>query len=402
MDEQHQNFEYSEGFGFINAFSGTDNFLNQQQEEHINSKALNEPSHQTLTPINPAFDSRSIETYPPNPPEIYDIPPHLNSTPHYTEPSMQYASIGSNINGLSEKPTNSFNIQSDPIIDTEVNQQSENASDDCNKTKEPEASTSTFNDKEKQDIESDAPSQDVINFSHSQNTVMKALGVVRKEVLGASANKKRRRIVMLNDDDSDDDCEMKKDVANKSDENVEEKDSEHESKSEEAKNEESENEESNPDALKVKTLLKSAVIIHDPDDRKKKKQRQRVLDSDEEDHMQTSVDDIGMINEDDMNEDEALVDNIIISEPTIPIIEESEIPETETNANETTEEVVKSPKQQQSPEATTKEPEEDNPKSNKNESEEKSLQENEDAEEIDPSMSVEAILENIKPMADDE
>lgn len=241
------------------------------------------------------------------------------------------------------------------------------------------------------------PQQSV--FSPEQNNMMKALGVVRKEVLApiSGSNKRRRRILQLNEDDSDDDSELKKEILQISPEKEKEK----------AENESEESEsdgEKDPEAFKARSLLKSAVIIHGPASKKKK----RVLESDEEDEMQTSVDDIGLMGE--TNEDDEMYsEDIIVSDavfdttekvipienPIIIVQDEFAVPAPPSPLKN---EDLKEVEAEKSPKAIVKSEKVER----QSEEGERIIKPEEGEAEIDPSMSVEAILENIKPMADDE
>jgi len=212
---------------------------------------------------------------------------------------------------------------------------------------------------------------------------MKALSVTRKEAQsGSSAKKKRRRILQLNDDDSDDNDDMNRELLAKSPEPNESVEMLEDDASE------SEEETLDPQEFKARSLLKSAVIIQGPDKKKKK----RVLESDDdEDPIQNiSVDDIGLgANDCEMNDDdeEPLTDVILLSEAILPldnVMEEAisepsstagikmEKPEAENEENETKESAVKELKQER-------------------------IIKTEDAE-----LDVDAILDSIQPIPEDE
>lgn len=272
--------------------------------------------------------------------------------------------------------------------------------------------------------QSSVSKQDTVTFDSSQNSMMKALGVVRKDILGAgSSNKKRKRIVVLNDDDSDEDpnSNLKNEILDKSNgeqDGCEEKNDASESDVQ-TDNEEGENL-TDIGALKAKFLLKNAVIIQGPD---KKKKKSRLLDSDDENQVQaTSVDDIGIVNEDDNNDEELFESNILITEPIIPTIapetfhEENKIEKADSFPAVETETAHESEIPKQSSEQISEIPSVANTESKiseeKNPAEKNDAPKTTDTEsfqpqsaeetEIDPTMSVEAILENIKPMADDD
>lgn len=254
-------------------------------------------------------------------------------------------------------------------------------------------------------------------FSPEQNNMMKALGVMRREVLApvSGSKKRRRRILQLNEDDSDDDNELKKELLISPEKEKKENDEGTEDSSLDSDSDEPSADD--PGALKARFLLKSAVIIQGPDSKKKKKKR--ILESDDEDEMQTSVDDIGLVesNENEENDEEMFHNDIVvdsvfetlddecekvvsIENPIIPqdefVVPAPPAPLKKVKVDPTKEE-NSTEKETEKPPATVKKEEEESEQAQ----DIKGIIKTEDGD-IDPSMSVEAILENIKPMADDE
>lgn len=134
-----------------------------------------------------------------------------------------------------------------------------------------------------------------LTISPEQKQMMKALGVMSKEVQGSGyPKKKRRRILQLNDDDSDDNTNDR-DLLNKSPipeqaktvvEDPNKPDTEDSSEDSESDTDQAN---TDPQVLKARSLLKGAVIIQ----ANEKKRKIRVLESDDEEQMEMSVDDIG-------------------------------------------------------------------------------------------------------------
>lgn len=403
MDQQHQNnYESFNDFSFVNAFAaGSENsYLNQQVgSSDINSKSMSELGLPTL--MNQEFDQRTIGNS-----SLYDLSnPQYSQIPYHQMPSSRVVSATVLHQKEKSMVENSLSTLDENVEKKMVNDQFPNQP--CS-----------------------SKSSDTVSFDPSQNSMMKALGVVRKDVLASSTNnKKRKRIVVLNDDSDDDTSKLKNEVFNKSNDNLnettlvsEEKGDASESDLDDTDNDEGENL-TDIGALKAKFLLKNAVIIQGPD---KKKKKSRLLDSDDESQMQaTSVDDIGLMNEDD-NEDESFENDILINDPIVPI--EDPVTSTEYRDEETKLEKQSTPSEAETLDKTSLDKEnltkssstvaEDvnegklNEKLKLSESEKNDVEiktteaslktQNEDENEIDPSMSVEAILENIKPMADDD
>lgn len=393
MDQQHQGYESFNDFGFVNAFaSGSENFTMTQSSNEMNSKALNDLGLPAL--INQDYDTRTIENS-----SLYG----LSAAPSAQYSGLQYHEMShtppsaSGMSGMEAKvPTNQNNEQS--VTTTATNEKS---------------STTVENNLQP----GPSKASETVAFDSSQNTMMKALGVMRKDVSGGSSSKKRRRIVLLNDDDSDDACELKKELLNKSsalDVSIAKKNADdNDSKSEgsEADNESDHEEaESLTDlgALKAKFLLKNAVIIQDPDNKKKKK-NSRLLDSDDEEQLQTtSVDDIGLLNENE-EEEESFENDILIAEPIIPIESipnQEEVPLDVEVAKKSDEKVkddkVVNDEVKVDNQNETKKVDSADKKVKAPTNESKISPTDNEEQEIDPAMSVEAILENIKPMADDD
>lgn len=397
MDQQNHNYESFNDFSFVNAFAaGSENYaINQQQTVGSDIKNMNEIGLPAL--INQDFDSRTIGNA-----SLYDL-----SNPHYS--NVTYHNQMTSTTPVPVEQEN-VNIHS---CNTEASQKS-----GVNKIQ-------TDNFPEQQHHPPIKLSSDTVTFDPSQNSMLKALGVVRKDVLSASSNKKRKRIVVLNDDSDD---ETRKNI------NVDEKKNEFETIASDERNDASEsdiqtdNEECEENltdigALKAKFLLKNAVMIQGPG---KKKKTSRLLDSDDENPIQTtSVDDIGLIN-DDENEEEAFENDILISEPIIsiecPVISvtssetcQDEIGKLNTSATEFGLKTLESANAQEECGKSEATPVtiENKPEIQLDTTEQKSdaptaevcsqsKVQSADENEIDPSMTVEAILENIKPMADDD
>ncbi|KAG5682456.1 hypothetical protein PVAND_011807 [Polypedilum vanderplanki] len=276
--------DYNESFGFMNSLTEhEDNFqIIGQQEESEESQRV--PLIRDLE--NNEYQQQTITT---------------------KCESVQYHDISSSSQvAINQKSSGEFDIKSDPILETQLNLQTNDTCDNENSDK-----------------------------LHST--------IVKKEnIIG----KKRKRILLLNDDDEDSD--NSENIKNKDDYECQISSQEPESKKnfdsfeggEEADVESEDNEEIseivvNPDALKAKFLLKTAIIIQDPD--KKKKKKPNVLDSDEEDdqqtqsQIQTSIDDIGLVveNETFLDNEEVLPDSevgdiIIFNEPSFERTEENE------------------------------------------------------------------------------
>ncbi|CAO1408221.1 unnamed protein product [Diamesa serratosioi] len=145
------------------------------------------------------------------------------------------------------------------------------------------------------DFQNQENQDEKITISPDQKRMLKALGVVHKENQNSGCTKKkRRRILQLNDDDSDDNTNDR-DLLNKSPtpehlksiiEDPNKPDTEDSSEDSES---DSDQANTNPQVLKARSLLKGAVIIQ----ANEKKRKIRVLESDDEEQMEMSVDDIG-------------------------------------------------------------------------------------------------------------
>lgn len=439
MDHQ-QNYEFPDqnSFGFINSFSGGDNFLmsqpqpDQQQhngKEHSHPSSLEMSSMQTFEQANPS------NPYISQPPSImYDLPEVIVPQQPISDfpDNVGYLNTNSNqsdINLTSPKES-MFNLENPPLeVPANIIQQNQPAdvasapdlnadtplpvehqpdtslpSQPSNKLPEQTSSVSPTTESPSK------PSTSV--FSPEQNNMMKALGVVRKEVLSKTGSKRRRRILQLNEEESEDESDLKKEMLQESPEKDKEKGKDSTESEDSSPDSESDDPTiaNNPEALKARSLLKSAVIIIGPKSKKKK----RVLESDDEDEMQTSVDDIGLLgsndNDNENENDEHLFgeafdtidvveNNVLIENPIIPQ-DDFTVPvppmKTEQSDDKQSDDVDPSIME---PEVTIK-TEKTVVKSEQGE-DTSSLIKTEDAE-IDPAMSVEAILENIKPMADDE
>lgn len=445
MDHQ-QNYEYSDpnSFGFINSFSSTDNFMlgqpHQGQQQQLNGKAHSELP--LMAPIQ-SFDSNnsvpSTQYLIQPQPMMYHLPDTLEQPPqpttHYPQSSIDYqhmTSIPPDMSLTSQK-NSLFNLVHPPsAVPADIIQESELL---LNQPEVLQSSLVVEQSPEQLTLElpstscdsksiAETPQQTAIAdetsakqstpvFNPAQNSMLKALGVVRKDILvPASGLKRRRRILQLNEDDSDEDNELKKQLLDDSFEKEKEKETEDSSQDSESDDPSLAND---PSALKARSLLKSAVIIQGPDTKKKKK---RVLESDDEEEMQTSVDDIGLIEPNELeNEEESLSNDIIVSEATFNSNEGSENVSIESPTIIQNEFVVPPPpapvksekveekllEAEELVENNSQEPQANVKEENNivKQEEVKSIFKTEDGD-IDPSMSVEAILENIKPMADDE
>lgn len=391
MDQQHQNYESFNDFGFVNTYSaGSENpyTINQQTlGNDINTKNINEIGLPTL--LNQQFDSRAIENS-----SLYDL-----SNPQYYQQQQMTSSSESAIGDQKRKlyHENVIAREQATLPRERVSKETvENISD------QPSTSKSL---------------SDTVSFDPSQNTMLKALGVVRKDVLSTNSNKKRKRIVLLNDDSDDEVSNLKSEVLNKSNEPEDFVKNDDKNNASEADGESDLDETENLGdigALKAKFLLKNAVIIQGPDKRKKKS---RLLDSDEEEQIHaTSLDDIGLVNDND-NEEECFENDILITEPIVAIEnpelptncgEISEAPNLSEPANEKEIKTLKhEPIGENSPKIEEVKPIQSNKQSELIETKEVADEQvpkiqSTDENEIDPAMSVEAILENIKPMADDD
>lgn len=436
MDHQ-QNYEFPDpnSFGFINSFSGSDNFLisqpqpDQQQhngKDHSHPSSLQMSSMQTFEQPNPSNPYNS------QPPSImYDLPEVIvpqQPVDHFPSDDVGYLNVNpdqSNINITSQKES-LFNMENpppevpaniiqqepedvEPTLDVEAIPPAEHQPDTTFTSQPPSETTVELPSAlETPSAESPAKSSESV-FSPEQNNMMKALGVVRKEVLGKSGSKKRRRILQLNEEDSEEESDLKKELLQDSPE----KDKEKAKDESEDTSPDSESDDpsiaNNPEALKARSLLKSAVIILGPKSKKKK----RVLESDDEDEMRTSVDDIGLLgsNENDIDNSndeqlfgeafdsiEGIENNVLIENPIIPQDEfVVPVPPHPLKTEETDDKQL-ADVDASTPEITVK----TEKSAVKTELEvTPSIIKTEDGE-IDPAMSVEAILENIKPMADDE
>jgi hypothetical protein len=400
MDQQHQNYESFNDFSFVNAFAaGSENSyalpqqqLQQQQQQNtvgsdINTKNMNELGLPTL--LNQGFDSRAIGNS-----SLYDLsnPQYSHMPYHHHHNQMPSASMS----GVPNLSTESEQRQHQPPKEKDVTEKAEQLTD------QPCSSKS-----------------DTVAFDASQNTMMKALGVVRKDVLSANSNKKRKRIVVLNDDSDDDASNLKSEIFDNSNDHCTANDDKNDASESDVQTDNEKGEENLTDigALKAKYLLKNAVKIQGPD---KKKKKSRLLDSDDENQMQTtSVDDIGVMNEDE-NEEESFENDILITEPVIPIesstlpaeCQESEIKKPSSPPAEPEKEIPHQASTENDTKAIVEDvvPNKADDKTESIEQKDDSLKTAEegvkvqsgDENEIDPSMSVEAILEKINPMADDD
>lgn len=436
MDHQ-QNYEYSDpNFGFINTFTGSDGFLMAQQGQ----QQLNGKSDILSTPLESFESNPAPSQYMEQPSQLY-LPMISQETPLYQSVPDSYHHISSSIDMPSQKDP-MFSLEHPPeIVPVNIIQQPEKASaiaepivhhlesivQTDSQLQELQQSLLTTPVKLPSTSTEKQPSDEILPeatsssaekelpsvFSPEQNNMMKALGVVRRVVLApmSGSKKRRRRILQLNEDDSDDENEFKKELLQVSPEKEKEKEVESEDSSLDSDSDDPSNDD--PRAFKARSLLKSAVIIQGPESKKKKK---RVLESDEEDAMMTSVDDIGMIetNEDELNDEDLLSNDIIVTETAYEIEESDKVEDPTVVAEEIA--LPSLQKDEETGENVAKSDE--NPADTETEKTAPSTVKKENAEtpageelnsivkteegDIDPSMSVEAILDTIKPMADDE
>ncbi|KAL7034869.1 hypothetical protein ACKWTF_008149 [Chironomus riparius] len=320
--EQHHNYEYGETFGFINAaFAEPENFSRNPEDQ---ASKTNIPSI-----IN--------DSVPPAPTEL------INQSSPY-DLTTDCRDLSKDISNGSEEN------QSESIIQPQNTEDIADKEDTNADFQEKIESSENANEGMDKSIEENATSEKDVEESatrSSENIDNEAHKVVESKPFKRDiSGKKRRRIVVLNDDDSDSDGnELKKELLNRSsdveqDDKQTGKSSEQDADSENDSNSEDEKELSTNTSrnfLKAKYLLKTAVIIEDPDKNKKKKKKQRVLDSDDEEQMQTSVDDIGLLGNENDNENEdqeaIFTDDIVIINND-PIIVPEEILEEKSTITE--------------------------------------------------------------------
>jgi hypothetical protein len=399
MDHQ-QNYEYTDpNYGFINSFSGSESFMvPADQQQQLNGKAHND-GMQPLTSFDPRSQTAHYNAEPAGmmflpevqpPQEHYPVSYHQIEAPEAI--NVQKDSIFSMVETPAVVPVNiiqentqeaSHEVNSQP----EVNQTREVVESMAATPNEPEATAEQPVPVEQppQSPSADLPEAPAV-ISPEQSNMMKALGVMRKEALAQiGSSKKRRRILQLNED-SEEECDLKKELEvspEKKVETIESDDSES-------------GDEKDPEAFKARSLLKSAVIIQGPTGKKKK----RVLDSDEEDEMLTSVDDIGLMESNENENEEELYNNDIIVDVAFEGIGEVVPIENPIIAQEVTdlEQAEEKVEGVQAEESVAVEKVEEKTEEVK---EEVKIVKTEEGE-LDPAMSVEAVLDNIKPMADDE
>lgn len=441
MDHQ-QNYEFNDpnAFGFISSFSGSENFLlaQPQQEQLINGKSHDNSSGlPTLTSMQ-NFDADTTESAFLGQPSSSIF--HLSETAQstivpFSTSTINYHSLEPsepNMNVTSQK-VSLFNIESlSDAVPANLIQETAHSSiidvkSPSHQTTEPLLSIVAPSHNKIDENTKDAYDPQLFSETHlgsesceeslkvclnsKQMSVMEVLEVARKKTPSLVSGLKKRRRRILREDDSDDESELKREMLLISPEKDNEK----------TKNDE-ETEDSSPDSdsddlcssNKVRSLLKSAIIIQGPVCKKKKK---RVLESDDEYDLQTSVDDIGLINENENDIDDELCNgSIVVTDADFQIKEGTEkvIPFKRTFIQQDklivssltslqklhNEEILTLKEEKTMPSLTIV---------NSNEEVKKCMIPTElkrtlktEKGEIDPSMSVEAILENIKPMADDE
>lgn len=481
MEHQQNYSEYTGdpgSFGYMNSFPGSEFLMPHQGQQQMNGKSDTDPSlpmvSSSLPPLgtmqgfdsgNPAPNQYMAQT----PQMMFHLPqdsthapqftpmPVNDSTPFTSLPQDTAPDFSANTRDfmapaqpeldLNQQKDGLFSLQTPSVaVPIDISQAVDPVIPADNRTPPAEEPTATSDELPSTSTEAapeagEEPSKPLV-FSPEQNSMMKALGVVRKDVLASvsGSKKRRRRILQLNEEDSDDENDLKKQLIQESPEKEAEKaDADRSSSGSESDEDLSK---ADPEALKARYLLKTAVIIKGPKEIKKKKKK-RVLESDDEDEMRTSVDDIGLMGDsmEPEEEDEFLDNDIIISEPIIfdpepepeastagksgekvEKIDDSAVPETpaapgsdEKEPESKKSENVENSEQKVNDSAVGEVKTDDKPaapaivKSEKIVKEEPGKDDdlvnpiikNEDGE-IDPSMSVEAILDNIKPMADDE
>lgn len=458
MDQQPNYEPYGENFSYLNStgFESTANYMDQsptpqQLHQHMNGNKHDPPLDIPLqvyepTILQPTVSNSSMETnyISQQLPSLYQHEPPITLVqaatmiPQTTELDMSHCPPVSSLNyhpmsmatpnqtDLSQKPMeSSFDEPDSPL--PQITQPSiihqETTAEQPATVPQEVASEGDINTLQNQSEEQKPrTTKSSCIFNPEQNSfMMKALGVVRKEVLTKSgrSQKRRRRIVQLNDDDDSENERMKRELLNKSPELTADKGKPSNGKTEDSSSHSESDDEQDPSTItdpqaikqyKARSLLKNVVIIQGPSNKKKK----RVLESDDEDEMLTSVDDIGLEATTSIeNEEESFVEDILVSDVFVPIeCEQIEIIVDEPPPIPKDEGLVPTDKT----EADTKEIEEktaemeDSTAAIKNEqsvvdeiNEIKKVIKTEDGSETDPSaLSVEAILENIKPMADDD
>ncbi|XP_070498739.1 protein starmaker-like [Chironomus tepperi] len=393
MEQQHHNYEYGETFGFINAaFAEPENFPHNQEDQ---ASKTNIPSI--------AQDSSSLApTDLTNPHSVYNLTSECkepsNEIPN--EPKPEENQSDCNIQFQTAEDTVQKEVTNENVQETIENP--ENITEDTEKTTK-ENATSELNVDET-----------------ATGSSEKAVG--SKSFKRDISGKKRRRIVVLNDDDSEDEeNELKKELLNRSSD-IEQDDKKSDKSSEQDADSENDSEEEKPEELasstnrnflKAKYLLKTAVIIEDPDKNKKKKKKQRVLDSDDEDQLHTSVDDIGLLgneNENEEEEEEIFTDDIVIINND-PIVAPEEATE---ESSTTTEQPEKEPELENKEENVSdkaeaaKEPVDENLEKTEEKVENEGQKSPKDTESLEKPAEnneeedVNAVLDKIQPMDDDD
>lgn len=369
--EQHHNYE-SETFGFINAFTEAENFSLAQEDA---------PKTETTQDVIPADYNSAVQ----------DMHSTADTAQEPFGISNEFNEPISNLNADETEKESNLEVTHDCSQEQlSMNQQLENSSLDT----KPACEESIQRDTDQ---------------NHPQNHKNDS-----KEGKLTLSGRKRRRIMLLNDED-DSENELKKELLDKSSDVEQQADEEKSTELGDLADNEAEAESEtdiavgtvNKNFLKAKYLLKSAVVIGP----EKKKKKTRVLDSDDESDqlLNTSVDDIGLINESNSENleepEEIFTENIVILEDNI--FDQPEENPAESNAVTTDPtETPENPTESQSQTENNEKIDEDDPKEIKvkvepkeNESG-KSDQINikEEKEEED----VEAVLDKIQPMDDDE
>lgn len=450
MDHQ-QNYEFNDpnSFGF-NSFAGSENFLltqPQQEQQQLNGKDHNLPS--SIQELDTSFDSGSAETsqfISESAHIIYELP-EITATDQQT--ADLYPNTTSYLNmippqselNINSQKNSMFNLETpSAVVPANIIQQNEpeiiqpeilssTRVDEISTTyvSTTKSSSSNENQSTTQPNSSELTTAEESSKPHKSAQIIPEQNIKTTTTEAAQKNdhngsrKRRRRILQLNQDDSDEENELKKELlqisAEKDTDNAEGNETE-DSTVDSTSDDDLPND---PDALKVRSLLKSAVIIHGPESKKKKKRR--VLESDEEDEMQTSVDDIGLIeSNENENEDELFNSDILVSEAAFEIIdgneklisiesplisqEEFAVPAPPVSLSDKSSllavENKVSENETEINDQTLDKEEEEEGKKLEDSQEAANIDVKSEVADIDPSTSVEAILDNIKPMADDE
>ncbi len=243
MDQHHQNYDSFNDFNFVNSLNaGSENY----QEKDLNFPSL----------MNQVYDSRGVDH------SLYNLPTEAPLTSGGYQNIQPYQQMPPEPVELHQKPP--IPVPQDYSTQTPLN---------IEQFQPPIKANEEIKNPEPCPIANNELSPDV-----AQNSMMKALGVIRKDDLSTSSSKRRKRIVLLNDDSDEEEDDLKKEVLAGAGNEESNNGSNNEENSNEADNECDGDEPENLidlGALKAKFLLKNAVIIQGPD---KKKKKSRLLD----------------------------------------------------------------------------------------------------------------------------